>query len=69
MATKEALLSSAIEGVHTTLLNVFTQPLLETKPDKDTQLVMNYTKALDKAITMIKQNRLPISSRVILAAH
>lgn len=67
--TKEALLSSAIEGVHTTLLDVFTQPLLESKPNKNTQLVMNYTKALEKAISMIKNEELPISSRVILAAH
>jgi len=37
--TKEALLSSAIEGVHTTMLDVFTQPLLDVKPSKNTQLV------------------------------
>ncbi len=67
--TKEALISSAIEGVHTTLFDVFTQPLLETKPNKNTQLVMNYTKALDMAISMIKKEGLPISSRIILAAH
>jgi Fic family protein len=66
---KEALLSSCIEGIHTTLLDVFTQPLLETKADKDTQLVMNYTKALDKAITLVRDDEIPIASRVILAAH
>lgn len=66
---KEALLSSAIEGVHTTMLDVFTQPLLDTRPDKNTQLVMNYTQALDTAIAMIKKEGLPISNRVILAAH
>lgn len=66
---KEALLSSAIEGVHTTLLEVFTQPLLETKPRKDTQLVMNYTKALDTALTMIRDKGMPIVSSVIRAAH
>ncbi len=66
---KEALLSSAIEGVHTTMLDVFTQPLLEFKPNKDTQLVMNYTKALDVALSMIKKKNLPISSRIVLASH
>lgn len=36
---KEALLSSAIEGVHTTLMDVFTQPLLEAKPKKALNLL------------------------------
>ncbi len=67
--TKEALLSSAIEGVHTTLLDVFTQPLSTIKPNKNTQLVLNYTKALTKALTLIQDEGLPISSRVIRAAH
>lgn len=66
---KEALLSSAIEGIHTTLLDVFTQPLSESKPNKETQLVLNYNKALDTAIKMITKEGLPIVSRVILAAH
>jgi len=66
---KEALLSSAIEGVHTTMLDVFTQPLLDMRPSKNTQLVMNYTQALDTVITMITKEGLPISNRVILAAH
>jgi len=66
---KEALLSSSIEGIHTTLLDIFTQPLLESKPNKNTQLVMNYTKALDVAISMLRNNNLPVASRVILGAH
>lgn len=66
---KEALLSSAIEGIHTTLLDVFTQPLSDSKPNKDTQLVVNYTHALDKAISMVKDEGMPIVSRVILSAH
>ncbi len=66
---KEALLSSAIEGVHTTLIEVLTQPLLESRPKKNTQLVMNYTKALDVALSMIKEDGLPLVSRVILRAH
>ena len=66
---KEALLSSAIEGIHTTLLDVFTQPIMGSKPSKETQLVLNYTKALTVACTMIKDDNLPIASRVILKAH
>jgi len=67
--TIEALLSSAIEGVHTTLLDMFTQPLLETKPDKNTQLALNYTTALYKAISMIKDENYPIIADVMLTAH
>lgn len=66
---KEALLSSSIEGVHTTMLDVFTQPFLETRPNKDTQLVLNYTKALDEALRLIKYDNMPLANRVILRAH
>ncbi len=66
---KEALLSSAIEGIHTSMLEVFTQPLLESKPNKSTQLVMNYKKAVDASVDLIKKDGLPICSRVILKAH
>lgn len=66
---KEALLSSAIEGIHTTLLDVFTQPLSGAQLNKETQLVLNYTKALEIACSMVKQDGLPIASRVILKAH
>jgi Fic family protein len=66
---KEALLSSAIEGIHTSLIDVFTQPLNEAKPNKETQLVLNYTKSLSCALQMIQEKGLPISSRVLLAAH
>ena len=66
---KEALLSSAIEGIHTSILEVFTQPLSESKASKNTQLVMNYTKALGVALTLIRKNGLPITARVLLQAH
>lgn len=66
---KEALLSSSIEGIHTTMLDVFTQPITQSKPSKDTQLVLNYTKALNKALSMIQKDNLPIVSRVFLGAH
>lgn len=66
---KEALLSSSIEGIHTSMIDVFTQPLLETRPNKNTQLVMNYKAALDAALHLVQNEGLPISSRVILKAH
>lgn len=66
---KEAMLTSAIEGIHTTLLDVFTYPLGETKPSKNTQLVLNYTAALEVALKMLTQENLPLTSRIILAAH
>ncbi len=66
---KEALLSSSIEGIHTTLLDVFTQPLVSSKPSKNTQLVLNYAKALESAIVLMKDQGLPLVNRVILAAH
>lgn len=66
---KEALLSSAIEGIHTTLFDVLTYQLGKSKPRKDTQLVLNYTKALDAALNMLKNEGLPLVSRVILRAH
>lgn len=66
---KEALLSSSIEGINTTLLDVFTQPLVKGRASKNTQLVMNYTKALYKALEMIKKDNFPIVERVIRGAH
>lgn len=64
---KEALLSSSIEGIHTTLMEVFTTPIEEARPSKNTQLVLNYTKALEAALNMLQE--LPLVSRVILKAH
>lgn len=66
---KEALLSSAIEGIHTTLIKVFTHPLKDSLPNKDTQLVLNYTHALDNALHMLLDQKLPLALRVILKAH
>lgn len=66
---KEALLSSAIEGIHTTLIEVFTHVLGNSKPSKDTQLVLNYTEALEAALNMLRKKNLPLVERVILKAH
>ena len=66
---KEALLSSAIEGIHTTLIDVFTNQLENSKPNKDTQLVLNYTYALNAALSMLRDEGMPIVTRVILRTH
>lgn len=66
---KEAMLSSSIEGINTTLLDMYTQPLSETKPNKNTQSVMNYTKALGVSYDMIRKQDFPVTIRVILKAH
>lgn len=68
-AIKEAHLSSEIEGINTTLLEIFKQPLLKSKPNKNSQLVMNYTETIYSAISMIKNDNLPISSRIIKNIH
>lgn len=66
---KEALLSSAIEGVHTTLSDVFSTQYSENKANKNTQLVLNYTQALASARTLLFDQNFPLSIRVILNAH
>ena len=70
---KEAVLSSAIEGIHTTILDVFTNEILasssKSKNNKQTQLVLNYNKALDAALDLTEKHNFPIISRVILEAH
>jgi Fic family protein len=67
---KEALISSAIEGIHTTLIEVFTQEISDTlKANKETQLVLNYNKALDVALDITRNQGFPIVSRVILESH
>lgn len=66
---KEALLSSEIENIHTTIIEVFTSTLSDNKPSKNTQLVLNYTKALDCALDLLQKDNLPLVNRVILQAH
>lgn len=66
---KEALLSSSIEGINTSIIDVFTNPLGQSKPNENTQLVLNYTHALDSSLNMLKKQNIPLSSRVILKAH
>jgi Fic family protein len=65
---KEAMLSSEIEGIFTTLADVFTTPTNEQQ-DHDTKLVLNYTKAINTAVSMVKNDELPIVTRVLLKTH
>lgn len=64
---KEALLSSEIEGIHTTLVDIFSSDHL--KPNKPTQLILNYSKALEETIWDIRRNHMPLSMRLIRKAH
>jgi Fic family protein len=66
---KEALLSSDIEGIHTTIVDVFTAPFEGSYLNKSTQLVVNYAAAMDLALDLVCKQDFPIVSRVILAAH
>lgn len=70
---KEALLSSAIEGIHTTMIDVFTNEISDnqnsSKQSKQTQLVLNYNKAVEAALDLVQKQNFPIVSRVILSAH
>jgi Fic family protein len=65
---KEALLTSAIEGIHTTLLDIFTEPLASSEVRKETRLVLNYTRALNTVIEAFEEG-LPVSTRLIKRAH
>ena len=70
---KEAVLSSAIEGINTTIYDVFTNEISAasngSKKSKQTQLVLNYHKALGVALDLTGRQNFPIVSRVILEAH
>ena len=66
---KEALFSSAIEGINTTIIELFTPPSEGFKQNKETQLVLNYTSAIETALNMVQHENYPIVARVILSAH
>jgi Fic family protein len=66
---KEAILTSEIEGIHTTLLELLSQPYGITSKNKDTQLVINYSHALEHAVNLIQKEGMPIVARVLKEAH
>ena len=63
---KEALLSSAIENIHTTTSDIFS--LTPEKPSKDRQLVLNYIDATETTVQEIQNNK-PITQRLLCQAH
>jgi len=68
--TKEAMLSSEIEGINTTIAEVFSFEHREyQKYRSDTRLVLNYIDAMQLGLTALKEGRLPLSTRVILQCH
>lgn len=66
---KEAMLSSEIEGVNTTIIEMWTEELGVQTGSKEVELVANYTKALNFSLQMIKDEGFPIVNRVIKKAH
>lgn len=67
---KEALLTSEIENIHTTLIDVLNYRKDEAQQSsKSTQLVINYIDAVERAVTMITKESFPITSRVIRESH
>jgi Fic family protein len=70
LTTNEAVLSSRIEGTQATLKEVLefeANPQKETKKYDDIQEVINYRKALQKAID--EMGKLSLTTRVIKKAH
>ncbi len=63
---KEAMLSSEIENIHTTLIEMYSNQY-DSTIDKDTQLVLNYINAINNATQLL--DTLPISNRIILKSH
>ncbi len=70
LSTKEAVLSSKIEGTQATLEEVLefeANPNKKTEKYEDIQEIINYRKAMDMAVG--KLENLPLSSRIIKEIH
>ncbi len=70
LTTKEAVLSSKIEGTEATLEEVLkfeANPKKKTKKYEDIQEIINYRKAMNMAVT--KLNNLPLTARLIKEIH
>ncbi|MCL4380022.1 Fic family protein [Candidatus Dependentiae bacterium] len=68
---KEAMLSSAIENINTTMVDVFTETLASGSQHytKETQLILNYDRALHAAVQLIRDQQMPITTRLICQTH
>src|SRR6478672_7426028 len=64
---KEAVLSSQIEGTQSSLsdLLLFEQEIAPAVPVSDVRETSNYVAAMDHGITMIRDEGLPLSTRVL----
>lgn len=65
---KEAVFSSQIENINTTLTQVL-EYNSENSEDKDIQEVWNYINALRHGIELMREKNIPVSSRLIRECH
>ncbi len=66
---KEAIFSSQIENINTTLTQVLEYKSKERSENKDVQEVLNYVEALNLGVELMSEKNLPISSRLIRECH
>lgn len=66
---KEAVFSSQIENINTTLTQVLEYKSKEKSENKDVQEVLNYIDALNYGIELMRDKNMPISSRLIRECH
>ena len=68
---KEALLSSQIEGTQSSLIDVFSYEnyKVSTTPIYDVEEVTNYIKALNKGLSVLNDNELPLCNRLLKTLH
>jgi len=66
---KEAIFSSQIENINTTLTQVLEYDSKENIENKDVQEVFNYISALHYGLSLMREQNLPISSRLIRECH
>lgn len=66
---KEAVYTSQIENINTTLTQVLEYNPKQKTENKDVQEVLNYINALQHGIQLMREKNLPISSRLIRDCH
>lgn len=66
---KEAIFSSQIENINTTLTQVLEYKSKEKTENKDVQEVLNYINALRYGIELMRNKNIPISSRLVRECH
>ena len=66
---KEAVYSSQIENINTTLTQVLEYNSKEKSENKDVQEVLNYINALHYGMKLMREKNIPVSSRLIRECH